>query len=137
MAKAKVRSRTPRRDARTDARRTTALELRAAGLTLEAIGARLGGITKQSVHALLRREMAAAAETRRDLAEHQLEIDLAAIDAILAGLSTRIADGDPQAGATALRALERRARLLGIDAPTKTDLTSGGEPLRIYLPDED
>lgn len=126
--RAASRTRTPRRDARTAARRTTALELRAQGLTLEAIGARLG-ITRQSVHELLRREMAAAAETRRDLAEHQLEIDLAAIDAILAGLSTRIADGDPQAGATALRALERRARLLGIDAPTKTDLTSGGQSL--------
>lgn len=113
---------TPRRDARSAVRRKTAMQLRVEGLTIAAIGAKLG-ITKQSAHELIARELAEAAAARKDLAEHQLEAELAAVDFVLAGMAPKVAKGDAKAGATYLRAMERRAKLLGLDAPDKHEHT--------------
>lgn len=126
---------TPRRDARSAVRRKTAMQLRVEGLTLAAIGAKLG-ITKQSAHELIARELAEAAAARKDLAEHQLEAELAAIDFVIAGMAPKVAKGDAKAATAYLRAMERRAKLLGLDAPTKTDLTSGGKPITPITPSD-
>lgn len=125
----------PRVAARSAARRKTALELRVEGLTLEAIGAKLG-VSKQRAHQILAGELAEVATARKGLAEHQLEAELAAIDFVLRGMAPKVAKGDAKAGATYLRAMERRAKLLGLDAPTKTDLTSGGKPITPITPSD-
>lgn len=125
---ATARRKTPRRDARSAARRKTALALRVEGLSLAAIGEKLG-ISKQRAHQLLATELAEVARERKDLAEHQLEAELAAIDFVIAGMAPKVAKGDAKAATAYLRAMERRAKLLGLDAPTKTDLTSGGAPI--------
>lgn len=125
----------PRVAARSAARRKTALALRVEGLTLEAIGARLG-VSKQRAHQILAGELAEVAAERKDLAEHQLEAELAAIDFVIAGMAPKVAKGDAKAATAYLRAMERRARLLGLDAPTKTDLTSGGAPITPITPND-
>lgn len=132
---ATARRKTPRRDARSAARRKTILELRVEGLTFAAIGARLG-ISPQAAHEALQRELAEVARERKGLAEHQLETELAAIDFVLRGMAPKVEKGDAKAATAYLRAMERRAKLLGLDKPTQVDVTSGGEPLRLYLPDE-
>lgn len=90
-------------------------------MTLQAIGDELG-VTKQTVHARLRIEMAEAAEARRDLATNQLQIELAGIDLVLEGMTPLVESGDPRAATAFLKAMERRARLLGLDAPDKLDV---------------
>lgn len=125
----------PRVAARSAERRKTALALRVEGLTLEAIGQRLG-VSRQRAHQILAGELAEVAAERKDLAEHQLEAELAAIDFVIAGMAPKVEKGDAKAATAYLRAMERRAKLLGLDKPTQVDVTSGGEPLRLYLPDE-
>jgi DNA-binding CsgD family transcriptional regulator len=112
-----------------------ALALRCEGLTFDEIGARLG-FTRQRAHQLVKDALAAVAAERKDLAENQLAFELAQIDSVIRGMAAASAGGDAKAGMTILKAMERRAKLLGLDAPTKTDVTSGGEPLKVYLPDE-
>lgn len=129
------RRKTPRRDARNAVRRKTILELRVEGLTFAAIGTRLG-ISKQAAHEALRKELAEVATARKDLAEHQLEVELAGVDFVLAGMAPKVARGDAKAATAYLRAMERRAKLLGLDAPTKTDLTSGGKPITPITPSD-
>lgn len=118
MASPKRRSSSPRRDARSAVRRKTALALRVEGCTLAQIGAKLG-ITKQSVHKQLEIELSEVAAERKDLAEHQLAFELEQIDLVIRGMAPKTAQGDAKAGATLLRAMERRAKLLGLDAPDK------------------
>lgn len=125
----------PRVAARSASQRKTALELRVRGYTLKQVGAALG-VSMQRAHQILATELAEVAAARKALAEHQLEAELAAIDFVIAGMSPKVAKGDPKAATAYLRAMERRAKLLGLDAPTKTDVTSGGAPLVPLTPDD-
>lgn len=99
-------------------RRKTALALRCEGLTFEEIGEQLG-ITKQSVHEGVQKELRAVADERRTLAEHQVEFELAQIDTVIRGMAGPAEKGDARAAMAILKAMERRAKLLGLDAPDK------------------
>ena len=59
-----------------------------------------------------------------------LALDLMRLDAMLMSVWSRVLAGDPQACQIGLRVLERRARMLGYDAPSKVAPTSpdGSEP---------
>lgn len=108
-----------KRKARAAVRRKTALALRVEqGLTYEEIGLALG-ITKQSVSNLLQQELAELAESRRELAGYELDAELDRCDFVIHGMAPGVASGDPMAAQAYLRALERRAKLLGLDAPEK------------------
>ncbi len=95
-----------------------ALALRCEGLTFAAIGTRLG-VSLQRAHQLVKDALAAVAAERKDLAEHQLEFELSQIDSVVRGMAPKSARGDAKAGAVILKAMERRAKLLGLDAPDK------------------
>lgn len=112
-----------------------ALALRCEGLTFDQIGARLG-FTRQRAHQLVSNALAAVAAEQKELAEHQLAFELAQIDSVIRGMAAKSARGDAKAGAVILKAMERRAKLLGLDAPTKTDVTSGGKPIAPITPDD-
>ena len=99
-------------------RRKTALALRCEGFTFEQIGTKLG-ITKQSAHEGVQKELRAVAAERKSLAEHQIDFELAQIDTVIRGMSPAAAKGDARAGMVILKAQERRAKLLGLDAPEK------------------
>lgn len=107
-----------KRKARAAVRRKEALALRVQGLTYEEIGAKLG-ITKQSVSVLMKKELAEVARERRELAEYQIDTELEAVNFALAGLAPKVKKGDPMAAQAFFRGLERRAKLLGLDAPEK------------------
>lgn len=115
-------SRTLRRDA-SAAREIRAVDLRVLGHSYESIAVELGyydasGAKKAVTRALINR----AAEQTADRAMlRQRELDL--IDHCIRGLATQIRAGNARAIEVALRASERRARLLGLDEPVRTNLT--------------
>lgn len=97
-----------------------ALELRKAGWTYEAIASAVGysgntGARKAVESALKKTIQEPADEVRR------LEIER--LDTLLRGLWDAAIDGKLFAVDRALRIMERRAALLGLDAPAKQDVT--------------
>ncbi|HKJ76511.1 MAG TPA: hypothetical protein VKA64_04830, partial [Gammaproteobacteria bacterium] len=71
------------------------------------------------------------AKTAED-AEEVKRLELERLDRMLLSLWPKVTNGDPQAVEKALKVSERRARLLGIDAPTRGELSGpGGGPLEV------
>lgn len=98
-----------------------ALELRKAGASFKAIGEALGGITKQAAFKLveaglqeLNAQCAAGAEELRRL-------ELERLDGMELALWKQ--RSNPRVADTLLRIAERRAKLLGLDAPGKLAMT--------------
>ena len=78
---------------------------------------------KKAVDRALAREYEAGANTREQLRRHQLaQIDLLLQRAMVEALGNR--DGHLEAMRNATRLLDRRARLLGLDAPTRITMDS-------------
>lgn len=78
---------------------------------------------KRAVDAALEQEYAAGADTREQLRRAQL----AQLDALLARTMVEalgFGDGHLEAGRNAVRYLDRRAKLLGLDAPARLAITS-------------
>lgn len=91
---------------------------RRAGLSYTEIGQRLG-ISKSEAHRLTRAALAEyAVRTEEDVAEH-IRLQLARLDAALAAMSKRLADGSLEAIDRLLKIEARRAALLGLDAPAR------------------
>lgn len=119
----------PRREGPSGARRVQAAErtrqaiaLKKAGLSLEAIGQRLG-ISKAAAHKALRRGLAELrAETLVD-AEELRTIEVARHDQAQAAIWPDVVKGDLNAIDRFVRISRSRAMLLGLDAPTKVDAT--------------
>ncbi len=99
-------------------RRRIALELRKAGATYEEIGRSLG-ITKQSAHELVSKVLDEIQSKTSDDADAVKTLEIERLDALFKGLWPSASKGNPQAVEKALKIMERRARLLGLDAPTK------------------
>ena len=106
-------------------RRKSALQLHMEGHTFEAIGKHLG-VSRQRAHQLVTEELAAAAKDRSALATRALDADLERIDFVLRSLAPKVTKGDDKAASAYLRALTRRAALLGLDAPTRSSSTLSG-----------
>lgn len=60
-------------------------------------------------------------------AEQWIALELRRCDRLINTLWNDATDGKPGAIDRVLKVMERRAKLLGLDAPTKQDVTSGGE----------
>jgi hypothetical protein len=120
-----------------------ALDLRRAGHSYAQISGRLG-ISKSSAHQLVQ---AGLEDSRRQISASADELrseELARLDGMLAKVYPKAARGDVQAVDRVLKIAERRARLLGLDAPTRTALQGGGDDappivteasVRFYMPD--
>jgi hypothetical protein len=99
-------------------RRQRVVERRCQGATLQAIGGELC-ISRQRVHVILTEEIAQfRAGTQADLAD-LVELESQRLDALQAGLWDKALAGDVKAARTVVKIMERRARLLGLDAPTR------------------
>lgn len=99
-------------------RRAIALELRKGGCSYRAIAEAL----QVNVHTAYDDVQAELLELRQhttDDAEAVKSIELERCDTMLQGLEAGIKAGDPQSVNAAIRVMERRARLLGLDAPEK------------------
>jgi hypothetical protein len=105
------------------AKRKTALQLHVEGYTFEVIGQRLG-ISRQRAHKLVQEQIAEAAAERAQLATRALDTDLERVDFVLRSLAPKVEAGDDKAAQAYLRAMERRSKLLGLDAPVRTDGTT-------------
>jgi hypothetical protein len=106
-------------------RRTKVVQLRLAGRTLADIGRELG-CSPQRVHAILTREMQSAQGLRKETAEELLQLELQRLDVLQAAVWDKALAGDLKAVETALRVIDRRVRLRGLDAPTRSQITVGG-----------
>ena len=112
-------------------RKLRALELRKAAVPYQQIADELG---YRSASGAFNAVKAALKATLREPAEELRELELARLDAMLLPLWRRIQRGDEKAIDRALRIMERRARLLGLDAPTRGQLSGpDGKPLALDL----
>ena len=121
-------------------RRIQALELRKAGYTYEQIGAALG-ITDTMAHKHVVKALGIINEKLSEATEELRTLEVHRIDAMIVVLWPRVLRGDYQAIDRVVKLMERRAKLLGLDAPTKqivgmegsvsinfVDIVNGSEP---------
>lgn len=94
-----------------------ALELRLTGMSHRAIAEALGVSDHTTIH---KRVKSALNEIIREPAEAVIKMELERLDILLNGLWEQARGGDLQALDRALKIQDRRARYLGLDAPTKT-----------------
>jgi hypothetical protein len=106
-------------------RRERALALRVEGHSFRKIGRALG-ITGPRAHQLVSEALGKLAALEKGRAEQQRQLDLARIDATLTGLMPKAKAGDAKAALVVVKCLERRAKLLGTDAPARSLV--GGDP---------
>jgi hypothetical protein len=112
-------------------RKLQALELRKAGATFQQIADQLG---YRSASGAFNAVKAALKATLREPADELRELELTRLDAMLLPLWRRVQSGDEKAVDRVLRIMERRARLLGLDAPTRGEISGPeGKPLAFDL----
>jgi len=123
-------------ESKTSQRRMTAkerefksLEMRKAGATYLQIGDQLG-ITETGAYRAVMRSLKRLNETINEEALEVRRLELERLDAMLIALWPQARKGNQGAVDRVLRIMERRAKFLGIDAPTKQDITSGGDKLQ-------
>lgn len=109
-------------------RRVNALNLRKSGASFRQIGDQLG-VDAATAYRDVQRALADLAKEQRESAEQLRQLELERLDALQIALWVQARQGNQGAVDRVLRIMERRARLLGLDAPTKADITSGGQPL--------
>lgn len=126
----------------TAARREFVLRLRRKGKTYRAIAAaalaefgpdRLpNGWDCRYAYMDVKRELDKLREVVGEHAEDVRQLELLRLDAMLDGLWERARAGKATAVDRVLKIMERRARLLGLDAPTRQEVTGkDGEPLLV------
>ena len=118
-------------------RRLKAISLRKAGHAWESVGAQMG-ITQQAAQQLVKRALAA---TMREATADLRALEVARLDDLLLALYSLATSNDPELPLTrlqleaqdrVLRIMERRAKLLGLDAPSKQEITGAdGGPISV------
>lgn len=102
-----------------DARRVKAMDMRLAGASYRAIGTALGvnvATAYDDVQRMLREYMA---ETGEEVRKQEIQ----RLDRLMMAHWNAAIQGDAKATQMVLSIMDRRARLLGIDAPLKVDIT--------------
>ena len=107
-------------------RQIKALELRASGMRYQDIADKLGYKTPGGAYKAVK---SALIKTLREPADELRNLEVERLDALLIDLWPN--KHKPIYTDRILRIMERRAKLLGLDAPIKTDLTSGGEAIKV------
>lgn len=102
-------------------RQVRALELRKAGWDYATIAEQLGYSSGSGAHKAVCAGLRAAL---REPAQELIELEVERLDAMLrTSLWQRAMNGDSHAVDRVLRIMERRSKLLGLDAPTKQELS--------------
>ena len=116
-----------------------AIKLRQAGATLEDIARQLGFKGAAGAYKSVMRELGATAQDHGEGTEAVRQLELQRLDQMQFPLWPQVLSGDVQATTTALRIQERRAALLGLDAPkqiearVRIDVMSWNQALRDFL----
>lgn len=115
-------------------RQIQAFELRKQGFSIRAIADRLK-VSVGTAFNDIQDELNRLAELKAENAEEVRTLELERIDMLIKGLSPMAMVGNVGAVTAYLKCLERRAKLLGLDAPTKTALTNpdGTEPFQLEI----
>ena len=103
------------------AKRAQALQLRMGGASYSAIAAQMGSSGAGTAYKQVR---AALREMLQEPADAVRAIELERYDRLMLAHWPTALRGDIQASAMVLRIMERRAAMLGLDAPKKIDLTA-------------
>lgn len=98
-----------------------ALELRMEGKTFEAIALEAGYNSKQAAYDAVKRSLDAIT---REPAQDLIRLDLERLDVLWQIQYLNAQGGDVQAMAACMKIMERRARLLGLDAPVKQEVAA-------------
>ena len=101
-------------------RQRRALELRRQGASYSTIASRLGYANKGGAHKLVRRALRA---TLQEPADELRRLETERLDALLRALWHKAIAGHGAAIDRVLKVMERRANLLGLDAPKKVQQT--------------
>lgn len=105
-----------------------ALELRMEGKTFEQIAVETGYNSKQAAYDAVKRSLDAIT---REPAQELIKLDLERLDVLWQIQYLNAQSGDVQAMAACMKIMERRAKLLGLDAPAKQEVTGkDGAPLQ-------
>jgi hypothetical protein len=102
-------------------REVQALELRKAGATYEAIGAKLG-MTAQGAHAVVKRVLERMSAETDEAAAEVRRLELERLDTAVLAIASQVKRGNLGAIDRWLRISESRRKLLGIDAPNKHEV---------------
>lgn len=106
-----------------------AIELRKAGATLEAIAQRLGWNSRQAVHEAIKDRLA---QVRHAGVEELRALTAERLDAMLIAVYPDATRGNLKAIEVVLKIEAQRARLFGLDAPVRTEVTGiGGGPIEV------
>ena len=106
-----------------------ALELRKAGATYRQIGKRLG-ISATSAHTRVMSALREMSELTGEKAAEVRGIELQRLDTMLLGLWSKARAGDVSAIDRAVKIMQRRADMLGLDAPKRSEFAGpDGTPL--------
>lgn len=115
----------------TSERQQEALELRMRGMSQRAIGDAMG-ISQQAVAYHLKN---ALLEYQKDIEKNAAKIraiELSRLERLQAAVWQPALDGNLEAVDKAIKVMDRRAKLVGLDAPKKTELTGkDGGPLAV------
>lgn len=103
-----------------------AIDLRRAGVGFVEIGQKLG-ISKSTAHRMVEAGMESARAQITASSDDLKAQELSRLDGMLLKLYPKAAKGDVQAIDRVIKIGERRAKLLGLDAPVRTALQGGGE----------
>lgn len=122
-------SKTSKRRIAAKERWTWALSLRRRGMTFERIGQEMG-CSKQMAHNMVSRAMAELREKCHEEAAAVRELELQRLDEMFLVVFEQAEGGHLEAVDRALKIMDRRAKLLGLDAPAKVAPTdpSGEQP---------
>ncbi|MNU44084.1 hypothetical protein D3C71_328900 [compost metagenome] len=123
------RSKNNTQKAVTTDRRLEALDLRKRGKNFEEIGDALG-ITKSAAWQLVDGALKDYSEAVKESTDELRQITLLQLDQMLSAWLPVAKGGDDKAAGVVLKTLGERAKLMGLYAPTKTELTGkDGGPL--------
>lgn len=113
-------AKTTKRNIEAAERQAQALALRRDGYTFAMIALEVGFSHPSGAYKAVE---TALDRTVREPAEALRELELCRLDSYLDALSPKIKQGEPRSMGVALKISERRARLLGLDAPAKYQVT--------------
>lgn len=109
-------------------RQRDALELRKSGLSYDAIATRLGYAHASGAHKAV---TLALKRTIQEPADELRRVEVERLDAALSAIWKKVLSGDTWAIDRMLKIMERRAALLGLDAPQRREVTGkDGGPMR-------
>lgn len=107
-----------------------AMELRKAGLSFDQIAKQLGYKNSSCAHYAVR---ACLKKIIQEPAKEIRDMEVARLDDMLLSIWGEVRKGHLGAHDRALKIMERRAKLLGLDAPTKIDFDDAPMPVQINV----